>query len=135
MSGDTAGTMRSMEIAGREFKVVGDADGTRDLGGHTVELTPLSRGAIKKIVTKNWSIEGLSLALNDLRGDQEFLNRVASGIEPGADADGWYSISFTFASGLTYGGRGSVVGDVQKSSANGTATVNFGGPGLLERQS
>ena len=134
MSGDLSGTVRSVEIRGRSFDIAADADGTRDLGGDTIELAPTSLGAIKKATRKPWKLEGLSLVINDLRGDQEFLNRIASGTEPGADIDGWYPISFTFASGLTYGGRGSVVGDVAKSSMNGTASVNFGGPGRLERQ-
>lgn len=135
MAGDIAGTVRSVEIRGRSFDIAADADGSRDLGGSTVELVPTARSAIKKAVSKPWKIEGLSLVINDLRGDQEFLARIAEGSEPGADVDGYYPISFTFASGITYGGRGTVIGDVAKSTANGTASVNFGGPGRLERQS
>ncbi|HET9954086.1 MAG TPA: hypothetical protein VFQ61_06265, partial [Polyangiaceae bacterium] len=75
----------------------------------------------------NWSIGGLSLVINDDRGDQEFLRKVQGKNE-------FVPITITFASQNTYQGRGQVVDELSFSSESSTADVTLTGEGELTKQ-
>ena len=122
------GPIESVSIAGREFAVAADADSNRDLGGFTNEVMMNGNGTGRLIKTrKPWNIDGLSLEVDDSRGDHEFLQDVADGV-------GFEPISVTYPSGIIYQGSGTITGDFNSSSQNATGAVVLTGPGKLTQQ-
>lgn len=129
----TGGSIEEVSIRGRSFAVAADADSNRKLGGFENELQMNGDGTSRTVKTRvAWNIDGLTLSVDDTRGDQEFLQDIADGKE--ADADGHYTIAVTYASGATYQGRGTVLGEVAAASQNTIAGVALGGPGKLTKQ-
>ncbi|MCK5641685.1 MAG: hypothetical protein KAJ19_12865 [Gammaproteobacteria bacterium] len=122
------GSIRDISIKGRLFPVAADADINRKLGGFEVELAANGDGSARKLMTRvPWQFDGLVAEIDDDRGDQEFL-------QDRADEAGYVACTITFISGHTYQGDGSVVGELQYSSAAGTATLSLGGPGRATKQ-
>jgi len=129
----TGGSIEAVSIRGRNFSVAADADATRKLGGFTSTVEPNGDGTARKIMTRvAWAIGGLTLDVNDVRGDHEFLQEIQNG--ENADVDGWYPIAVTFASGAVYSGRGTVVDDAEFASMASTVGVQLSGPGELIKQ-
>jgi hypothetical protein len=127
------GSIEEVTIGGHAFSVAADADVTRQLGGFTnaVEMNGDATGRVIKTRT-GWSLTGIALSINDFRGDHEFLQTVADGKD--ADADGFYPVTITYASGLTYQGRGIVTETIEYASQNTTIGVSLAGPGQLTKQ-
>lgn len=124
----TGGSIESVNIGGRLFAVAADADANRKLGGFEVETQPNGNGTGRKVKTRvSWAVSGLSLELDDDRGDQEYLQGVS-------DSNGFVPISVTYASGAVYQGNGTVSGELQGSSMNATGSVELSGPGEFKRQ-
>lgn len=122
------GSVQEVSLRGRTFPVAADADVARQLGGMQVEVQANGDGGARKILTRvPWSISGLSLQINDDRGDQEFLMDIAK------DPD-FVPVTITFASGVTFQGKGTVSEEVEFSSESATAEVTLTGPGKLEQQ-
>lgn len=122
------GSMEKVAIRGRVFPVAADADSNRDLGGYTNETLPNGDGSARKKKTrKPWKVDGVALEIDDNRGDQEFLQEIA-------DSEEFVPMTFTYVTGISYSGRGTVEGDLQASSAEATAPLTFTGPGKLEVQ-
>jgi hypothetical protein len=67
-----------------------------------------------------FKLDGLQLDVNDTRGDQEFLQGIC-------DSPDLVPVTITYVSGITYQGVGTVTGEVQYSSQNGTCTVTLEG--------
>jgi len=129
----SGGSIEAVEIRGRGFAVAADADATRKFGGFENEVQMNGDGTGRVVKTRvGWAITGLTLAIDDVRGDQEFLQDIADGKD--ADPDGFYSMSVTFASGATYSGRGIVTDAVEGSSQNSTLGCSLMGPGKLTKQ-
>ena len=123
------GSVQEVAIAGRIFPVTADADVSLRSGGKSVELQPNGDGSVRKILTNMpWQLEGLEIEIDDDRGDLEFLQDIADKAK--ADDD----VSLTLSSGVTWGGRGTVVGEVTRSTQKSSASVTLGGPGKLEQQ-
>ena len=124
----TGGSIESVSIAGRTFPVAADADSNRKMGGWNNEHQSNGDGTGRLIKTREgWMIDGLQLAVDDLRGDQEFLQDVA-------DGNDYVTMGVTYASGASYAGLGQITGDLQTSSQSTTASVTLGGPGELKKQ-
>ncbi len=122
------GSIESVELRGRTFSVAADADATRDIGGFSNEVMSNGDGTARLIKTrKPWKIDGLSLAIDDIRNDLEFLQEIADGHE-------FVDISVTFANGLTYQGSGIVAGDLGSSSQSATSALSLSGEGSLTQQ-
>jgi len=122
------GSIQEIAIGGRLFNVAADADASRKLGGFETEVQANGNGSVRYIKTRvPWSLDGVVLDIEDVRGDQEFLQN-------NADSNEEVDIAITYASGITYQGRGKVVGEVVCSSQNTTATVTLSGGGKLESQ-
>lgn len=122
------GSIESVSIRGRLFSVAADADTTRKLGGKESEVQPNGDGTARKIFSRvPWSIDGLTIVIDDDRGDHEFLQEVASSAD-------WVTIVITYASGVTYQGTGTVAGEFGNASQSATAGVTLSGPGELTRQ-
>ena len=85
-------------------------------------------GSVRYVKTRvPWSLDGVVLEIQDIRGDQEFLQN-------NSDSNEEVDVAITYASGITYQARGKVVGEVVCSSQNTTATINLSGGGKLESQ-
>ncbi len=127
MSG-TGGSIESVQIDGRHFGVAADADSNRKLGGFENEKQPNGDGTARTIKSRVcWKVDGLTLSIDDARGDQEFLQERQNGA-----AD--FAIVVTYASGISYQGTGNITGEVQVGSQNTTAAVVLEGGGTLTRQ-
>lgn len=126
----TGGSIEAVSIDGRTFPATSDADSNRKLGGFEVEVQANGDGTARVVKTRvPWMVDGVSLEIDDNRGDQEFLQEVADG-ERGEDVP----ITITYADGNTYQGRGLPSGEIQKASMNATGSVTFSGPGKLTKQ-
>ncbi|MNI42011.1 hypothetical protein D3C73_962810 [compost metagenome] len=122
------GSIESVGLAGRTFSVAADADSNRKLGGWENETQPNGDGTGRLIKTRvAWLIDGLTLSIDDLRGDQEYLQDLKDRLD-------FFPIDITYASGAVYSGLGQVTGEEQTSSMSTTAAVTLSGPGKLTRQ-
>lgn len=116
-----------MSIKGRTFSVTADSDGSRDLGGFTSETQINGDGTARDIKTrKPWMIDGFNVAIDDQRGDQEFLQN-------DADGSAYGPIEITLASGVTYSGEGKVTGDLKMSTQSASMPLALSGQGKLEK--
>ncbi len=123
-----SGSIESVEIAGRGFAVAADADSGRSLGGFTVEVQPNGDGSARIVATRiPWKVGGLTVQIDDDRGDLEFLQDVV-------DAKEFVPITVTYASGISYGGLGIPVGEFDAASMAGTAPLELKGPKKLTPQ-
>ncbi len=122
------GSIESVSIRGRLFPVASDADVTRKLGGFETEVQANGDGTARIVKSRvPWSVDGLSIEINDDRADHEFLQEITGGND-------FVAISITFASGVVYQGRGVVSGELGASSQNATAGITLSGPGELTQQ-
>lgn len=122
------GSIESINMAGREFPVSADAESQRKIGGFETEVQANGDGSARLIMTRvPLSIDGLTVEIDDDRGDHEFLQELS-------DRKGFYPIAITYVSGVTYQGRAHLVGELQVSSQNATASISLGGPGKLTKQ-
>jgi len=122
------GSIESVSITGRTFAVASDADSNRKMGGSNNEFQSNGDGTGRLVKTREgWMLDGLRLSVDDLRGDQEFL-------QARADENDFFPISITYASGAIYSGLGQITGDLQASSMTTTCEVTLMGPGSLKSQ-
>lgn len=122
------GSIESITLDGREFPVAADAEAQRKLGGFENEVQANGDGTARLIKTRvPLSIDGLSIESDDDRGDHEFLQALSN-------RNDFFPIAITYASGLTYQGTAQLVGEMQTSSQNATASVSLMGPGVLTKQ-
>lgn len=121
------GSIESVSLKGRLFAVAADAEANRKMGGFENEVQANGDGTARIIKTRvPLSLDGLTLHVDDARGDHEYLQTLAN------EKD-YFAISITYASGLSYGGTAIITGELQSSSQNTTAAVSLMGPGELTR--
>lgn len=124
----TGGSIESVTLQGRVFAVASDADVQRKLGGFENEVQSNGDGSTRLIKTRvPWSLDGLVVEVDDIRGDHEFLQALSNENEG-------YPVTITYASGAVYQGTGQIVSELQASSQNATASVNLMGSGELTPQ-
>lgn len=124
----TSGSIREVALDGRNFAVAADADAERKLGGYTNEVQANGNGTARVVQTAvPWVLSGLTLSIDDDRGDQEFLQDLQ-------DSGRVVPMSVTLASNATYSGEGTITEEIAFSTQNGTAGVSLSGGGKLERQ-
>ena len=122
------GSIQSITIAGREFPVAADAEVQRKLGGFENEVQANGDGSARIIKTRMpLKLEGVTVSVDDVRGDQEFLQEVANNTE-------FSVILITYPSGEAYQGQAILTGDIQASSQNATMPITLEGPGELTLQ-
>lgn len=122
------GSIESVTLAGRNFPVAADAEVNRKLGGWDNEVQANGNGTARLIKTRTpLHIEGLTIEVDDGRGDHEYLQGLANRPD-------FFPIAITYPSGVTYQGTGQITGDLQASSQKATATLNLMGPGNLTPQ-
>jgi hypothetical protein len=124
----TGGSIESVTLDGRNFPVAADAEAQRKLGGFENEVQANGNGTGRLIKTRvPLSIDGLTLEVDDARGDHEFLQELSN-------RNDFFPVAITYASGATYQGSAQITGELQASSQNATAAVSLMGPGVLTRQ-
>lgn len=122
------GSIESVTLDGREFAVAADAEAQRKLGGFENEVQANGNGTARLIKTRvPLSIDGLTVEIDDDRGDSEFLQNLSN-------RNDFYPIAITYASGITYQGTAQIVGETQSSSQSAMAAVSLMGPGILTKQ-
>lgn len=122
------GPIESISLDGRNFAVAADADVNRKLGGFENEVQPNGDGSARVVMSRvPWSLDGLTLSVDDDRGDHEYLQALQ-------DSGDLFPIAVTFASGNVYQGVGQITGELQYSSQNSTAGVSLAGGGKLAKQ-
>jgi len=123
------GSIIEVSLKGRIFPVAADAESNRKLGGWENEVESNGDGSARIIKTRvPLLLDGITLEIDDARGDQEYLQARA------AESD-FFPIAITYASGDTYSGSAQITGEIQKGSKNTTAQITLSGPGDLRRQS
>jgi|SRR5690606_29082997 len=130
MAGESAvgGPIEEISIRGRRYVVASDADTQRKLGGFEKEAQSNGDGTVRYVKSRvPWSLAGLVVEINDVRNDQEELQKIANQNE---DVD----ISITYASGVTYQAVGTIVDEIVYNSQNTTATISLSGGGTLDKQ-
>ncbi len=124
----TGGSIESVTLNGRTFSVAADADSQRKLGGFENEVQANGDGTARLIKTRvPWSAADLALNIDDDNGDHEFLQDLQNG-------NAFFPITVSYASGAIFQGTGQIVGEVQTSSTNATASVGLMGEGTLTPQ-
>lgn len=124
----TGGSVEAISIGGREFPVTADADVNRKLGGFESEVQPNGNGTGRIILTRvAAALTGLVVECDDDRGDHEYLQSIADGKE-------FVATAITYASGKTYQGSATIVGELQQSSQSATAAFDMMGEGKFTPQ-
>lgn len=127
--GAVGGSIESISMNGRNFAVAADAEAQRKLGGFENEVLANGDGTARLIRTRvPLSLAGLTVEVDDDRGDQEFLHDLT-------DINDFFSVTITYASGIVYQATAQITGELQASSQSATASVNLMGPGIMTRQS
>ena len=122
------GSIESVSIGGRLFPVTADADAARSLGGFTNDVQANGNGTARIIKTRvPWAISGLTVEVDDVRADQEFL-------QAAADNNEFEVIVITLASGAVYQGLGTVTDKIEYSTTKTTADISLMGPAKLTAQ-
>lgn len=123
------GSILEITLFGRIFAVAADAEAQRKLGGWENEVQANGDGGARIVKTRvPLSITGLTVEVDDSRGDDEFLQELA-------DEKDFFEISITYASGITYQGSAIITDTKETSSQNATCSISLSGPGKLTRQS
>ncbi len=122
------GSIESITLKGREFAVAADAESNRKMGGFENEVKSFGNGtAVIQKIRVPLTIDGLTVEVDDDRGDHEFLQNLANGND-------FFPIAITYASGVTYQGTAQLVGEIQASSQSSMAGISLMGPGNLTKQ-
>lgn len=122
------GSIESITLNGRTFAVAADAEAQRKVGGFENEVQANGDGTARMIKTRvPLSLDGLTLDIDDDKGDHEFLQELS-------DSNSFFAIAITYASGEVYQGTAQIIGEMQVSSQNATAAVSLMGPGILTKQ-
>lgn len=122
------GSIESVTLDGRNFAVAADAEAQRKLGGFENEVQSNGDGTARLIKTRvPLAIDGLTLEIDDDRGDHEFLQELSN-------RNDFFPIVISYPSGNDYQGTAQIVGETQASSQNATAAVSLMGPGILTKQ-
>ena len=119
------GPVKEISWFGRIFSAAQDSNGNRHLGGYqnTKEMNG-NFTSRTKMEPKPWYITGLTIEMDDDRGDSEFLqNRCDEGV------DGPFTVTYT--SNITYSGVGMLVGEHDFQNESSTGSVDFSGGGKL----
>jgi hypothetical protein len=123
--GVRAGDIRQLTWFGRELDIKGeDANVIIDLGGFALEAGINGNGSIPVTSRRKKARVGdVPVSLDDNREDLEFLQGKANAGSSGP-------LNITLASGVTYSGSMALVGEVTKSTGDGTASLSWEGPKL-----
>jgi len=120
--------LESVAINGREFQCVGDAAGTRKLGGYEAEWQSNGNPATgRKILTPvGWKVSGQNIEIDSAEEAQEYVQSYADSAE-------LVDLVFNYGGGIVYQGTGTIVEALEFDPMTGTMGVSFEGPGKLKQ--
>ena len=122
-----AGPAKTISVAGREFRIIGDADIGRQLGGFTKERLSNGDGSSRPRMTPiPWALTGISVEVDNDNEDQEFLENVK-------DSPDDVPIVITYADDNPYSGLGSIDGELTYSNNDAAASFDLKGSGKLKK--
>lgn len=122
------GSIESVSLNSRSFAVAADAEAERKLGGFENEIQANGDGTARMTKTRvPWSLTGVTLEIDDFRGDAEFLQELANSPD-------FFPVSITYASGVVYQGTGQLMDETTSSSQSASGDVSLSGPGVLTPQ-
>lgn len=122
------GSIESITLRGRSFAVAADAEAQRKLGGFENEVEANGDSTARLIKTRvPLSLTGLTIEVDDNRGDHEFLQDLQNALD-------FFPTTITYASGATYQATAQLTGETQVNSQNATAEINLSGPGVMTKQ-
>ena len=122
------GSIESVTLDGRNFPVAADAEAQRKLGGFENEVQANGDGTARLIKTRvPLSIDGITVEIDDDRGDHEFIQELSN-------RNDFFPVAITYASGSTWQATAQIVGETQASSQAATAPISLMGPGILTKQ-
>lgn len=125
--GAVGGPPETLSLNGREFRCTGDADVSRELGGHTATYESNGDGSTRKImVPVPWSLGGVSIEIDSDNSDQEYINDVKNSQD---DVD----VLISYTDGSSYTARGGIDGEAPYSNSSASATFDLKGPGKLKK--
>ena len=122
MAAVRGGDIRQLTIQGREFEVKGgDANVSIDLGGFANEIDFAGNGVVMTRQRRKAAGFGdCPIMVDDSREDFEYLKGLADAGDP-------VPVNMTLASGVTYSGNLTIVGDLAKATGDGTLTLEMRG--------
>lgn len=127
MSTAIGGSIQEIGLDGRNFAVTADSGAERHLGGSSNDVKKNGNGTVRLIKTQMpFKLGGLKLSVDDENGDQEFLQELAN-------RNGLFPITITFASGVIYQGSGQIIGEINYSNEDASASVDLSG-NILAKQ-
>lgn len=122
------GSIESVSLSGKGFAVAADADTQRKLGGYENEVSANGDGTARLIKTRVvMSVTGLTISIDDDRGDHEFLQELA-------DRNAFFPVAIVYASGAIWQGTAQITGELAFGSQNATASIDLSGTGNLTLQ-
>lgn len=122
------GSIEGVSFDGRAFSVPADQEVNRKLGGFENEILANGDGTARMIKTRiPFSLDGLSVGVDDARGDHAFLQNLAN-------SNDFFAVTITYASGVVFQGTGQISGELQFSNQSASATVSIMGTGELTAQ-
>ncbi len=122
------GSIESINFNGREFPIAADAEVQLKTGGFENEVQANGNGTARLIKTRvPFSVDGAPVEIDHDRNDLEYLQELSNAID-------FFPVAVTLASSTTYQGSAQIVGEMQASTQNATASVSLMGPGILTQQ-
>lgn len=123
-----AGSIASLSLAGRIFSVTADSDGTLHTGGFTNEVMANGDGTARTKKTRSlWSLKGVEISIDQVLGDQEFLQDISNSLTD-------VVVLITYASGVSYQATGTIVSEIEFGNQNSTVSIDLSGPGTATKQ-
>lgn len=118
------GDLQSCTIADRIFPVVRENDPDISPGGLTPQSVEMNGDGSARVILNQepWMVEGLEIALDPDRDDEEFLNEIQERGEP-------VSMTLVDVKGRARGGSGVILKPVKFKPQSSTASVDLGGGG------
>lgn len=115
------GSMRSLTVNGRAFKVAHDGSGNKVMGGRNNEVAMNADKSFRVIQTvMPGSFSDLQVECDDSRGDQEYLQGLADDGLP-------VPVVATYAANVSYTGDVVISGEISKDENTGLISLSFQG--------
>jgi hypothetical protein len=123
-----AAPLLSMSFNGREYQCLGDGAGGMKAGGYENEHAPNGNPATGRIIMTptSWRLSDQGIVIDNTTDDFEFLDSLK---DSGADID----IVWTFIGDVSYGGTGTIEGELVFDAMTASASVTCAGAGKAEK--
>lgn len=122
------GPITDFSIKGRLFTAAADSDVSRKEGGRENEIEMNGDGTARVVQSlAGWKVDGINGAYKDDRGDLSFLQEIA-------DSGEQVNMTFTWPGNVTFGAKGTIIGEIVANTKNLTVALVLSGGGKLKQQ-